>query len=140
MKRRTTKLLVAALVGAALAGGLTACASDSDVASQNISTDAEYFKIERQIVFYNSITDKYIATVEGKCSVDAADISNTLAVTCKVGKNKYIKDYFRNADNVTWFELQAKAVAESVYRYKVVFKPESVIPDLHLSSSVTDGK
>lgn len=141
MKKTTKKLIAAAIITLTLTAGLTACASQSDVASQNISQDAEYFKIERKIVFYNGITDKYIAEVTGKCSVDdSTDLDKTLAVTCKVGPNTFIKDYLGKSDNVTWFALQQKPVAESVYNFKITFKPETIIPNLQLSTSATDGQ
>ena len=139
--KRTKFLLAAGLLAGAAVIGLSGCSSQSDVASHNLSEDAEYFKIERQIVFYNGITDKYIAEVTGKCSVDdSTDLDKTLAVTCKVGKDKFIKNYLGKSDNVTWFALQEKPVAESVYNYKVIFKPETVIPNLQISTSLTDDQ
>lgn len=123
---------LAVLTGAVM---LTGCTSDADTASQNISTEAEQFRIERKIVFYNSITDKYIAVVTGRCSVDnQSDIDNTLAVTCKIGPNKFIKDFLGKSDNVAWFSLQQKPVDVSVYHYEVIFKPEQVIPDLRVET------
>lgn len=131
MKLRTKIIVGTSLVTLAGVAMLTGCSSDSDVASQNLSTEAEQFKVERQIVFYNGITDKYVAEVTGRCSVDdSADLADTLAVTCKIGPNKYIKNYLGKSDNVTWFALQTKAVDVSVYHYEVVFKPENVVPDL----------
>jgi hypothetical protein len=59
---------------------------------------------------------------------------NTLAVTCKIGPDKYIKDYLGLSDNVTWFMLQEKPVDVSVYHYEVIFKPENVIPDLRVET------
>jgi hypothetical protein len=134
-KKRAALWAGLAIVGTAAAALITGCVSDSDRASQNISTEAEQFRIERQIVFYNSITDKYMVTINGRCSVDdSADLARTLAVTCKIGPNKYIKDYLGKADNISWFSLQSKPVDVSVYHYEVIFKPETVIPDLRVES------
>lgn len=118
--------IVAILIGL---GALTAC-SDASVVSQNISTDADNFKINRQIVFYNGITNTYIATVEGKCSVE--DSMRKLAVVCKVGEGKYIKDFLGKSDNVTWFALQDGAASVSANHFKIVFKPETVIPNFEV--------
>lgn len=135
MKLRT-KIAAAIITGAALAGALTGCSTDSTVASANISRDAEMFRIDRQIVFYNSITDKYMVTVNGRCSVDdSADLKGTLAVTCKVGPNTFIKDYLGKSDNVAWFSLQSKPSKESVYNYEVIFKPETIIPNIDVQTS-----
>lgn len=132
------KIIIAVGAFALAAGALTACTSQSDTASQNISTDAENFKIERDIVLYNSITDKYIAEIVGRCSVDSGGDglpAQTLAVTCKIGADKFSKAYFGKSDNVVWFELQQKPVQEDVYHYKVVFKPEEIIPNLQINTS-----
>jgi hypothetical protein len=130
------KLLAATATAALLAAGLTACSSDSDVASENISKDAENFKILRRIVFLNGITDKYILVIEGFCSVDKTDIGQ-LAVTCKTAvkgqdgakEDEYKKHYLGKGDNVTWFAEQITGANVSSKHYKVIFKPESVIPD-----------
>lgn len=118
---------------------LTGCTSQSDTVSQNISQDAEYFKISRQIVFYNGITDKYIAEVNGRCSVDeSSDLNDTLAVTCKVGPDQFVKDYLGKSDNVTWFALQTVPAKSDPYHYEIYFKPEEIVPNVKISTSVTD--
>lgn len=134
MKKKILAAIGLLSVGTILAVGLTGCTSDSTRASQNISTEAEQFRIQRQFIFYNSLSDTYVASLVGKCSVDASDISNTITVTCKIGSDKYIKDYFRNADNVTWFALQTKPVAVDVYHYEVVLKPANIIPNLQVET------
>jgi len=77
--------------------------NDSNVVSSNISTDADNFKINRRIIFYNGITDKYIFVIEGFCSIEKDNRDNQLEVTCKVGKNSYKKHYLGISDNVTYF-------------------------------------
>ncbi len=126
-------LAVALTLGLA---SLTACSSDSDVASENISKDAENFKILRRIVFLNGITDKYVLVIEGFCSVDKTDVGQ-LAVTCKTAvkgqdgakEDEYKKHYLGSGDNVTWFAEQINGANVSAKHYKVIFKPESIIPD-----------
>ena len=44
--------------------------------------------------------------------------------------------YLGRADNVFPFVEQLDAVPVDVYNYKVIFKPESIIPDVDLSTSV----
>ena len=110
-------------------GGVAACSSDADTASANLSADAESFKINRRIVFYNGITDTYILVVEGFCSVET-EPENKLTVTCKTGKDQYKKHFLGRSDNVTWFAEQIDAANVSVDHYKVIFKPQSIIPDV----------
>lgn len=119
-----TKTVIGATVALlALAG----CSSDADVASQNISTDADNFKINRRIVAVNGITDKYILSVEGWCNI--VDQENQLEVTCKVGGG-YKKHFVGLSDNTTYFVEQLDAANVSVDHYKVIFKPEVIIPDI----------
>ena len=114
--------------------GMVGCnQTDADVASTNLSTRAEQFEIDRRIVFYNGITDNYILSVEGRCSVEFKPLK--FEVTCKTGvddrgRGVFRKHYLGRADNVFPFVEQLKDVDVSVYRYKVIFKPASIIPDI----------
>ena len=122
------------LIALAIAAGivLTGCSNDADVVSANISKDADSFKVSRQIVFYNGITGEYIAEVNGKCSIGNKDEAGKLSVTCKVGEDKYIKNYLGLSDNVTWFALQTSASEVSDDRYTIIFKPSTVIPKIDI--------
>ena len=117
-----------ALAGA-LVVGLAACTQPADRVSENLSTAADNFEIDRRIVFYNGITDTYMLTVEGKCALGNFDSAGQLTVTCKVGPDKYKKHFLGLSDNVTYFVEQTEAVDADEYRYRVVFRPESVLPD-----------
>ena len=65
------KILSVLVLGASVAG-LTAC-TDAEIASQNLSKAADMFEIQRRIVFYNGITDSYMLTIEGYCSLGNYD-------------------------------------------------------------------
>lgn len=132
MKRRTMFLFIAILLPF-IFGADSGCDSDAKVASRNLSTAADNFEINRRIVFYNGITDTYILSVEGRCSVEFKPLK--FEVTCKIGPEKYFKHYLGRADNVFPFIEQLKAVDVSVYRYRVIFKPEAILPDLELKTS-----
>lgn len=111
--------------------GLAAC-SDADVASKNLSTAADYFQVERRIVFYNGITGDYMLTIEGLCSLGNADKSRELSVTCKTGPSEFKKHFLGLSDNVTYFVEQVAPVTADVYHYRVVFKPSVIIPDIQI--------
>lgn len=125
------RLIVAALLGFSLllAAG---CSSDADVARQNLSVDAEQFKINRRIIGINGITDKYLISIEGFCSVESSEskVSGSLEVTCKVGDNLYKKHFLGLSDNTTYVVEQLGAANVSPYHYKVIFKPSVIIPDV----------
>ncbi len=124
------KQLLALAVVVALC--LSACASDADVASQNISKAADNFEVTRRIVFYNGITDDYILVIEGLCSLGNYDDPGELTVTCKVGEGEYKKHFLGLSDNVTYFSEQIEGFPADVYHYRVIFKPASVIPDIEV--------
>lgn len=123
------KLMFAVMLVLAMA--LVSC-TDADIASQNISKDADMFRISRRIVFYNGISGEYILVIEGFCSLGNLDGPGELSVTCKTGENSYKKHYLGLSDNVTYFSEQVESSNESAYRYKVIFKPVTIIPDIEV--------
>jgi len=114
---------------------IVGCATDADVASQNLSQAADMSEIDRRIVFYDGITGEYILTIEGKCSLGNYDSAGELTVTCKTAKNAYKKHFLGLSDNVTYFAEQLEQSQVGVYHYRVIFKPESIIPDVDLETS-----
>ncbi len=126
------KKMILAITAFAVLLTTSGCSTDAEVASRNLSLEAGSFKINRRIVFYNGITDTYILTIEGRCQVEH---DAKLAVTCKTGENSYKKHYLGLSDNVTYFAEQLDDANVSVYRYKVIFKPETILPDIDLSVS-----
>lgn len=116
---------------------LTGCDSPrpADVTSQNLSNDADNFKIPRRIVFFNGITDKYLLTIEGKCSINPDSAGKKLDVICKTGEDQYKKHFLGLSDNVSYFVEQLEPATESSYNYKVIFRPETLLPDIKLDVS-----
>lgn len=114
----------------AIIATLIASCSAADVASRNISTQADNFQVERRIVFYNGITDKYILVIEGLCSLGNADATGELSVTCKIGDGRYYKHFLGLSDNVTYFAEQIESVNTDPYHYTVLLRPEVIIPDI----------
>lgn len=112
---------------------LAACVPDAQVASTNLSRAADMFEIDRRIVFYNGITDTYMLTIEGRCSIDKDAADNQLEVTCKVAHDQFKKHFLGISDNVTYFVEQLETANVSVYHYRVVFKPQSILSDVDLN-------
>ena len=126
------RFLVLMLVAVCLMFSVTGCnQTDSQVASYNLSKKADMFEIDRRIVFFNGITDTYLMTIEGRCSIEPS--STVLRVTCKTGRDRFKKHYLGLSDNVSYFAEQLEDSDVSVYRYKVIFKPTTIIPDIDLS-------
>ena len=132
------KLLATASATVAVAALLTGCADDAQIASRNVSKAADNFEVNRRIVFYNGITDKYILTIEGACSIDTSSSGKTFTATCKTGHTSYKKHFLGLSDNVTFFAEQMGAVDASAYHYRVTFKPQAILPDVDFRGSTTD--
>lgn len=127
---RARHLLCLALTALAVGAG---CTSDADVASENLSKAADMFEIERRIIFFNGITDTYLLTIEGRCSI--TDEVNQLEVVCKLGPDQFKKHFLGLSDNVSYFVEQIDAIDVSEYRYRVIFKPEVILPNIDLETS-----
>lgn len=126
------KILKSFIVGVMLILTLVGC-TEADTVSENLSKDADSFKVERRVVFFNGITDKYLLTIEGLCSI--YDEKNQLEVTCKVGEDQYKKHFLGLSDNVSYFVEQTDAKYADAYHYKVLFRPEQIVPDIELQTS-----
>ena len=66
----------------------------------------------RRVVFVNGITDKYLLSIEGLCSITKDKYDAQLEVTCKTGDGEYKKHYLGISDNVTYFVEQMDPASE----------------------------
>lgn len=138
MRRLKTAVASGLLALVALSG----CSSDADVASDNLSAAADNFEIQRRIVFVNGITDKYLLVIEGRCSLGNFDAERELSVTCKVSNHdggQFVKHFLGLSDNVTYVVEQTEAAKVSAYHYRIVFKPEAIVPDIDLRTEKSTG-
>lgn len=135
---RTKWKIAAATALAAFGLSLVGCASQADIAAENLSTAAEQFEVNRRIVFYNGITDKVMYQIEGRCSVETGDsaLAGSLEVTCKVGPNAFNKSFLGLSDNVSYMVQQLADTDVSVYTYRFIVRPDQVIPDIEVDTGV----
>ena len=131
------KLAVVVIILASIVG-LTGCNSAAQVASHNLSTAADQFEINRRVVFFNGITDKYLLEIEGYCSVETGNslLTGALEVTCKVGPNAYKKSYLGLSDNVSYFVEQVDSANVSAYHYRVIFRPDQIVPMITIDTKI----
>ena len=109
-------------------GGCT----DADIVSNNLSKAADMFELNRRVVFYNGITGDYMLAIEGRCSIKADTLSSQLEVTCKTGPKEFKKHFLGLSDNVSYFSEQLSPTQVDDFRYRVIFKPKTIIPDIDL--------
>ena len=118
------------LIALVTLGVFVGCTRESQTVSYNISRDADNFEVKRRVVFFNGITDKYLMEIIGYCSIHKDNADNQLEVTCKVGHDQYKKHYFGLSDNTAYFVEQIDPKTESQFNYKIVFRPQTIIPDV----------
>ena len=53
-----------------------------------------------------------------------------VSVIVKTGPSEYKKHYLGVSDNVTWFCEQIDTVKADPFRYRVVFRPTTIVPDV----------
>ena len=130
------KTVVAALAALTLGTlGLGACTSAADRANENLSKSAENFEVPRRIVGINGITDKVLFSVEGFCSYESD--GKTFEAICLVSRNpdKVERVTMALSDNVTFISTQTGGAEVSLFRPRVIFRPETVVPNFDLSTS-----
>lgn len=113
---------------------LTGCTSAADTANENLSKAAENFEVPRRIVGINGITDKVLFSVEGFCSYETN--GDTFEAICLVERNpnKVERVTLGLSDNVTFVSTQLGAVGVDLFRPRVIFRPEAIVPNFDLST------
>lgn len=124
------RLLLVALAGLLV---LTGCTSAADKANENLSKAAENFEVPRRIVGINGITDKVLFSVEGFCSYESDGA--TFQAICKEPDGSITRTTLGLSDNVTFVSTQIGGQKVSLFRSRVIFRPETIIPDFDLSTS-----
>lgn len=128
------KFLLTVITAVLIVVGVGACNnSEADVANENLSKEAERFRIERRITAINGITDQVLFTVQGYCSYEVPG-DGTFEVICKVEGDKVERTTLYLSDNVTFVSTQLRSAKVSFYRPKIIFRPQNVVPDFDLAT------
>lgn len=137
MKKRNPLIGSAIIFGAIL---LTGCSevtpdngnSDADKAQYNIMMDAEEFKVQRTIIAQGGLDGEIFMMAEGRCSFEYPS-DNRVDIVCKVADNQYKRDTLILGDQDRVYIAQEEPIDVSVYHTRVIFKPESVLPEFDIS-------
>ena len=115
----------------------SACSSEADTVSRNISTAADNFEIDRRITFLNGITDSTPLVIEGKCSITADTADQQLEVTCKTGEGDedYWKHFLGLSDNMSYVVEQTEPADVDPFHHRVIIRPETIVPNFDLETS-----
>lgn len=125
------KLMPIVAAGALLLGlGLAGCTSDADKASENLSTAAEAFEVQRTIIGINGITGATTFVAEGRCSFESS--GRRFDVTCKYGPEEYRKHVFIMGDQDSVTVTQEQPIDVSEYHTRIVIKPQNLLPEFDI--------
>lgn len=126
---------IIAAVFAVGALGLAGCSSAADTANENLSKAAENFEVPRRIVAINGITDKVLFSVEGFCSYenDGKNFEAICLVDRRTGEVE--RTTLGLSDNVTFVSTQIGGKEVGLFRPRVIFRPETIVPNFDLSTS-----
>lgn len=113
---------------------LTACTTEADRANENLSKAAENFEVPRRIVGINGITDEVLFSVEGFCSYEVP-ANGTFEAICKLPDGSIERTTMHLSDNVTFVSTQMGGADVDLFRPRVIFRPETIIPNFDLSTS-----
>ena len=119
-------MIVLAVMGMLLLSGCT----DADVASSNLSQDADNFKVLRKITFINTVTDEVLYTVEGNMSINADVDDNQLEITAKTGEDEFQKHFLGLSPTTVYIVEQLEWNKTNQYQFKITIKPSALVPDI----------
>jgi hypothetical protein len=114
---------------------LTGCTSAADTANENLSRAAENFEVPRRFIGINGITDKVLFTVEGFCSYEIIDGAYEVICLLDRASGEVTRTTMARSDNVTMLVVQTGGKEVSLFRPRVIFRPETIIPNFDLSTS-----
>lgn len=120
MNKKLFGILGTVLVAATL---LTGCdwEDEADVASYNISKEADNFNIYRKIKVMNCQSDEVLLEFEGWCSITKDNVDDQLEITYRVGEGQYYKDFIGLNDRVTYVITQIDGADVDKYHYEWVY-------------------
>ena len=133
------KKLTLGLILAIIFISITGCDSATTV-SDNLSKEANEFKIKRRITFINLRTNEYLFQVTGNCSVKGgrSDTNREVQLICRIGEDKYQKHFLYIADETTYVVEQLEYSDVSRYDYEFIFRPEAIVP-IEIKTQVGDN-
>lgn len=106
----------------------TACETQADRVSYNLSQQADNFNNVRQLTVINCITGDVLFQMTGKMSITADTADNQLEVIVELENRTYKKHFIGLSDNVTYIVEDITSGDVSNYRYTLNFNPNMWIP------------
>lgn len=117
------KIINLAVAFVLVIGTLTGCSweDEADVASYNISKEADNFNVYRKVTVMNNQSDGIMLEFEGWCSITKDNEDNQLEITYRVGNGEYYKDYIGLNDRTAYVVTQIDGSAVDKYHYEWLY-------------------
>lgn len=117
MKKKVLTIILSCVL---TVGCFTGCSfeDEADVASYNLSKEADNFNIYRKIKVLNCQSDEILLEFEGWCSINKDNADNQLEITYRVGEGQYYKDFIGLNDRVTYLVTQVDGANVDKYHYE----------------------
>ena len=120
------KIIAVLSLSVMLAIGLCSCSilDEADVASTNVSKEADNFKAYRKVTIINNMTDTTLLEFKGWASIRVDEEENQLEIIYRVGKDKYKKDFVGLNNMTTYVVTQTDAMDVNPYQYEWAYHSE----------------
>lgn len=106
----------------------TACQTEAQKVSYNLSLEADNFNDIRQITVINCLQGDVLFQMTGKMSITADTNDNQLEIVVEDENGKYKKHFIGLSDNVTYVVEDITSEDVSKYKYTLNFNPNMWIP------------
>lgn len=131
------KILCLGLGVAMMLGSLTGCSweDEADVASYNISKEADNFNIYRKVTVINNQSDETLLEFEGWCSIENNMDKSRLEITYRVGEGQYYKDFIGLNDRTTYVITQIDGANVDKYHYEWLYHSQGDLIPIELKDA-----
>lgn len=124
MKKRIFALMLTAVMMLVM----TACQTEADKVSYNLSLDADNFNNVRQITVINCLQGDVLFQMTGKMSITADTADNQLEIVVEDNEGGYKKHFIGLSDNVTYVVEDVTSKDVNKYKYTLNFNPKMWLP------------
>lgn len=124
--KKSKKTVALLTLTALLMGVFTGCSfeDEANVASYNISKEADNFNVYRKITVINNQTDMVMLEFEGWSSIKKDNEDNQLEITYRVGEDQYYKDFIGLNDRTSYVVTQLDGSNVDKYHYEWLYHSE----------------
>lgn len=107
---------------------LTACDTQANRVSYNLSQEADNFNNVRQITVINCLKGDVLFQMTGKISITADTADNQLEIIVEDEAGNYKKHFIGLSDNVTYVVEDITSSDVNNYKYSLNFNPKMWLP------------